>query len=238
MYTLNSMKKGSFVLLFWCAVQVGYAQIHELGVFVGGSNTISDIGATRFVYANSSAVGAVYKWNLTTRYALRASFKTSKLKSYDYYSSDLSRFRRFLTVDNPIYEFSAGFEFNFFDFNLHDDDLEFTPYFFTGVNYFQYDLMTLNDLTQEVIKYDSDQTFAIPAVVGIKGNISSVFVVGIEAGIRYTFTDNIDGSNPIGEFENNDFLKHGALYNNDWYVFTGFTLSFTFGRLPCYCKEK
>lgn len=232
------MKKGFFILLFWFCAFNGSAQIHELGIFAGGSNTIADVGNTRFVYANSAATGIVYKWNFTTRYALRASFKTSKLKSYDYYSNDISRFRRFITVDNPIYEFSAGFEFNFFDFNLHDDDLEFTPYFFTGVNYFQHDLQTVNDITQEVVKYDGDQTFALPAIVGIKGNISSVFVVGFEVGVRYTFTDNLDGSNPVGQFQNNSFLKHGALYNNDWYVFTGFTLSFTFGRLPCYCKEK
>lgn len=225
-------------MLFWCCALKGNAQIHELGIFAGGSNTISDIGDTRFVNANSAATGIVYKWNLTTRYALRASFTTSKLKSYDYYSGDISRFRRFLTVDNPIYEFSTGFEINFFDFNLHDDDIEFTPYFFTGINYFQHDLQTINDLTQEVVKYDGDQTFAIPAIVGVKGNISSVFVVGFEVGIRYTFTDNLDGSNPVGQFQTNSYLKHGALYNNDWYVFTGFTLSFTFGRLPCYCKEK
>ena len=112
------MKKGFFVLLFWICASTGNAQIHELGIFAGGSNTISDIGDTRFVYANSPATGVIYKWNLTTRYALRASFKASKLKSYDYYSKDLSRFRRFITVDNPIYEFSAGFEFNFFDFQV------------------------------------------------------------------------------------------------------------------------
>ena len=25
--------------------------------------------------------------------------------------------------------------------------------------------------------------------------------------------------------------------NNDWYIFSGITISFTFGDLPCYCKE-
>ena len=33
-------------------------------------------------------------------------------------------------------------------------------------------------------------------------------------------------------------VKHGELYNNDWYVFTGLALSYTFGRQPCYCKER
>jgi hypothetical protein len=47
-------------------------------------------------------------------------------------------------------------------------------------------------------------------------------------------TDNLDGSDPIEEFE---FAKFGNIQNNDWYIFSGITISFTFGDLPCYCKE-
>ena len=219
---------------------MGFSQIHEMGMFLGGSNTISDLGSTHFIYANSPAFGLIYKWNLTTRYALRASFITSKLKSSDYYANDLSRFNRFFEVDNKVFEFSAGMEVNFFDFDLHNQDREFSPYFFTGINYFQYQLFTIrNSLSSiEVNKYDSALEFSIPAIVGIKFSINNSFVLSFETGIRYSLTDNIDGSNPIGQFENDIQVKHGELYNNDWYVFTGIALSYTFGRQPCYCKER
>ena len=52
-------------------------------------------------------------------------------------------------------------------------------------------------------------------------------VLSFETGFRYSLTDNIDGSNPIGQFENDLQVKHGELYNNDWYVFTGLALSYT-----------
>ena len=219
---------------------IGFSQIHEMGMFLGGSNTISDLGSTHFVYANSPAFGLIYKWNLTTRYALRASFITSKLKSSDYYANDLSRFNRFFEVDNKVFEFSAGMEVNFFNFDLHNQDREFSPYFFTGINYFQYQLFTVrNGLSSiDVNKYDSALEFSIPAIVGIKFSINNSFVLSFETGIRYSLTDNIDGSNPIGQFENDIQVKHGELYNNDWYVFTGIALSYTFGRQPCYCKER
>ncbi|MAW09149.1 MAG: hypothetical protein CMC23_03145 [Flavobacteriaceae bacterium] len=219
---------------------IGFSQIHEMGMFLGGSNTISDLGSTHFIYANSPAFGLIYKWNLTTRYALRASFITSKLKSSDYYANDLSRFNRFFEVDNKVFEFSAGMEVNFFDFDLHNQDREFSPYFFTGINYFQYQLFTVrNGLSSiDVNKYDSALEFSIPAIVGIKFSINNSFVLSFETGIRYSLTDNIDGSNPIGQFENDIQVKHGELYNNDWYVFTGIALSYTFGRQPCYCKER
>ncbi len=219
---------------------MGFSQIHEMGMFLGGSNTISDLGSTHFIYANSPAFGLIYKWNLTTRYALRASFITSKLKSSDYYANDLSRFNRFFEVDNKVFEFSAGMEVNFFNFDLHNQDREFSPYFFTGINYFQYQLFTIrNGLSSiDVNKYDSALEFSIPAIVGIKFSINNSFVLSFETGIRYSLTDNIDGSNPIGQFENDIQVKHGELYNNDWYVFTGIALSYTFGRQPCYCKER
>ena len=219
---------------------MGFSQIHEMGMFLGGSNTISDLGSTHFIYANSPAFGLIYKWNLTTRYALRASFITSKLKSSDYYANDLSRFNRFFEVNNKVFEFSAGMEVNFLDFDLHNQDREFSPYFFTGINYFQYQLFTIrNGLSSiDVNKYDSALEFSIPAIVGIKFSINNSFVLSFETGIRYSLTDNIDGSNPIGQFENDIQVKHGDLYNNDWYVFTGIALSYTFGRQPCYCKER
>ena len=96
-----------------------------MGMFLGGSNTISDMGSTHFIYSNSPAFGLIYKWNLTTRYALRASFISSTLKSSDYYANDMSRFNRFFEVNNNVVEFSAGMEVNFFDFNLHDQDRNF-----------------------------------------------------------------------------------------------------------------
>ena len=64
-------------------------------------------------------------------------------------------------------------------------------------------------------------------------------MVSLETGIRYALTDNLDGSNPItGEFQNDTFAKHGSKYNKDWHVFTGLSFSYTFGQIPCYCKER
>ena len=71
------------------------AQIHELGFFAGGSNTIADIGPTNFIYANSPVFGLIYKGLLLPLCNSKCFIKTSTLKNNDVYSSDLSRFRRF-----------------------------------------------------------------------------------------------------------------------------------------------
>ena len=48
-------------------------------------------------------------------------------------------------------------------------------------------------------------------------DINNSFILSFETGIRYSLTYNIDGSNPIGQFENDIQVKHGELYINDWY---------------------
>ncbi|MNL28629.1 hypothetical protein D3C87_1502800 [compost metagenome] len=71
--------------------------------------------------------------------------------------------------------------------------------------------------------------------LGIKSNITPHFIIGAEVGARYTFTDDLDGSNPSND--NLKSLRFGNLNNNDWYVFSGITLTYTFGQKPCYCAE-
>jgi hypothetical protein len=233
------MKRIFLLSLFLILPLISTAQMHEVGFFLGGSNSIGDIGSRKFINTKSPAFGLVYKYNITTRYSFRGSFSYSKIENRNFFTNDLNRFLTFLSATNQILEFSGGIEFNFFDFNLHDQDLDFSPYVYLGLNYFQYDLFyTDQNSPLSPVKYSDDLEFAIPLVIGAKAKLSEQFVLSFEVGARYTFTDNLDGSNPVNEFENNPNLKHGALYNNDWYMFTGLTLSFTFGRLPCYCKEK
>ncbi len=71
-------------------------------------------------------------------------------------------------------------------------------------------------------------------VLGYKTNISNHLILAAEIGARYTFSDELDGSVPDGEFR--EQLSFGNTNNNDWYMFTGITLTYTFGRRPCYCN--
>jgi hypothetical protein len=121
-----------------------------------------------------------------------------------------------------------------FDFNLHEAlKRKTTPYVFSGLSYFIYDeLFVLNGETR---KDYSEGSLAIPMVVGIKSNLIQNFVIGVEVGARYTFTDNLDGSNPKNE--NLATLKFGNINSNDWYFFSGITITYTFGEKPCYCAE-
>ncbi|MBF0694343.1 MAG: hypothetical protein IR153_04730 [Flavobacterium sp.] len=219
-----------FVLISFCQVN---AQINELGIFLGGSNFVGDVGKTDYIAPNELAFGILYKWNRSPRHAYRISYTQSQVSGNDADSDVAGRNLRGYRFENSLKELSVGFEFNFFDFNLHELDRKITPYVYSGVSYFFYDELYVLDGATE--KDDTTSALAIPMTVGIKSNITPSLVLGFEVGARYTFTDNIDGSHP--KEDSYESLRFGKMNSNDWYVFTGFTLTYTFGEKPCYCAE-
>jgi len=210
------------------------AQINEIGVFLGGSNFIGDVGKTNYVSPNEVALGILYKWNKSPRHSYRFSYTQSSITGNDLESNVPGRVQRGYSFKNNIKELSAGLEFNFFDFNLHETlKKKITPYVYSGLSYFAYDeLYVFNGETR---KDTTERTVAIPMTVGVKSNILENFVIAFEVGTRLTFTDNLDGSLPKNSTL--EPLKFGNINSKDWYVFTGFTITYTFGEKPCYCKE-
>ena len=228
------MKKS--LVLFFCLIfqSILNAQIHEIGVFLGGSNYIGDVGKTNFVSPNELAFGILYKWNKSPRHSYRFSYTQSTISGNDLDSEVPGRYLRGYKFKNNIKEFSAGLEFDFFDFNLHEVlKRKITPYVYSGLSYFAYDeLYVINGETK---KDYTSSTFAIPMTVGVKTNLFENIILGIEVGTRYTFTDNVDGSLPKNKILSP--LKFGNIISKDWFVFTGFTITDTFGDKPCYCAD-
>jgi len=225
--------KKIFLFIFILGLTKLNAQIHEVGVFLGGSNYIGDVGKTNYVNPNELAFGFLYKWNKSPRHAWRISYTQSKITANDLDSKVSGRYKRGYNFENNIKEISAGLEFNFFDFNLHEFGTKVTPYVYTGLCYTNYDeLYVLNGETKKDINHG---TFAIPMTVGVKTNITKEWILGFEVGARYTMTDNLDGSLPKNA--NLEPLKFGNINSKDWYVFSGFTLTYTFGEKPCYCAD-
>ncbi|RDI54815.1 hypothetical protein IQ02_01563 [Flavobacterium glaciei] len=206
------------------------AQIHEIGVFLGGSNFIGDIGPTSYIAPNEPAFGLLYKWNKSPRHSYRFSYTQSEITSSDLDSNEASRNQRGYQFENDLKEVSLGLEFNFFDFNLHESSTKITPYVASGLNYFFGKYTLTNTITDQTVdgRTETRKSIAIPMIVGIKSNITPRLVLALETGARYTLTDNIDGS-----FNQN----FGNINNNDWYVFSGVTLLYTFGNKACYCAE-
>lgn len=227
------MKKYLLVIIALCT-SLAYAQINEIGVFAGGSNYVGDIGNTQYIHPNDYALGLLYRWNKSPRHAYRFSITTSQLKAKDSDSPNFARQERNVSFNTNLTELSAGMEFNFLNFNLHELTTKVTPYVYSGLSYSFYKASYFDNYKKQHF-LDTQRTLAIPIVLGIKTTLTPKMVLGFEVGARYSFADDIDGSNPVKQ-EYSKF-RFGNLNSNDWYVFSGFVLTYTFGEKPCYCTD-
>lgn len=209
------------------------AQIHEIGVFLGGSNFIGDVGATTFIAPNKLAFGGIYKWNRSRRHSYRVSGIFSQIEGKDNNSNDPSRIERNFEFENSLIEISAGMEFTFFEYNLHASGPQATPYLYSGIVFAKKDNFYLDPNTGSKVNDNSSFVYGIPLVMGYKTTIFRQLILAIEIGARYTFSDNIDGSLPQS---GDKTLGFGNKNNKDWYTFTGATLTYTFGKNPCFCN--
>jgi len=229
------MKYFAIVVIFFISIFASQSQTYEIGGIVGGANYIGDVGPTNYISPNDLAIGGILRWNRSDRHSFRFTAMFAGLKSDDLDSEEQRRKERGLSFKNRVIELAAGIEYTFWEFDVHSSKTQFAPYLYTGLTYFNYESLYL-DRNNQLKKYGNDWAFAIPMVVGYKTTAIRHVVLGFEIGARYTFTDNLDGSNPTGDKEDQPSLKFGNINSNDWYVFTGINITFSFGRQPCYCN--
>jgi hypothetical protein len=226
------MRHLNLLIISLLTLQLSFSQINEIGVFGGGSNFIGDVGATDYISPNAPTIGLLYKWNRSPRHSWRASIIYSDLVASDIDSDDFRRVSRNYSFNSNLLEFSAGMEFTFLDFNLHTGKPVATPYLYTGISVARHDNhFFLNGV--QTSENSKSWTYGIPMVLGFKMRLIGNFIFGMEVGARYTFSDEIDGSVPDADFRQQ--FRFGNINNNDWYTFTGITLTYTFGQNPCYC---
>ena len=228
------MRYFLFILTVILTVKTASAQTYEIGVFAGGSNFIGDVGSTKYINPSQPVIGGIFKWNRSARHSFRFSFLYTELKGEDSKSDDPRRKERGYSFNNHIIEASLGLEFTFWEFNLHSDKTNSVPYLYTGITVARHDNFHFSSSGTFVNDNTSSFAYGIPMVLGYKTQIADSFILAAEIGARYTFSDEIDGSVPDNE-ETIDQFSFGNVNNNDWYVFTGLTLTYTFGETPCYC---
>ncbi len=229
--TIFMMKKLFVTYLFLFISTVTFAQINELGVFLGGSNYIGDIGSTKYIWPNNYAVGGIYKWNMHPHYSIRATYTYAKITGNDSNSNNSFRKHRGLSFTNTTHEFAAGIEYNFFKYNLSKIGHTQTPYIIVEASIAK--MSVSNGFVGGNIL-----TYSIPFGLGYKTRLTQNIGIAIETSFRYTFRDDIDGY-PFQELDSDGNPPPGENIqinpnNNDWYVFTGITLVYAFGREGCY----
>ncbi|PHQ56153.1 MAG: hypothetical protein COC16_03825 [Lutibacter sp.] len=224
------MKKLVLLITLTCVTITSKAQINELGFFVGGSNYIGDIGSEYYLKPTNFMGGIIYKWNMNPRVALRGSFTYAQISANDIDATNSARKMRGIEFNNSIKELAIGVEFSYFEYNLDDYQKTYTPYLLFEIAAFNYNVVeSESPIGSKQYQYSSKTSFAIPFGIGFKTKLYRDFALAVEIRARYTFEDSIDYNN-----SKIDSLTFGNPTSNDWYMLTGISLVYTFGRPACY----
>jgi hypothetical protein len=198
-------------------------QEYEIGVSLGGTNYVGDIGATNYIYPNKLAGNVFLKYNYNPRIALKATFSYLPIAGNDAKADTDFRQNRGLIFSNVIEELALGLEFNFYEYELSSEDKSWTPYILAELAVFNYKVFRKETL-------ENRTAFAVPLGIGLKSKLFGNFAFSLDTKFRYTFKDDLD-------FVSENSLDYPIEGNsNDWYMFTGVSLIYTFGRPACYTK--
>jgi hypothetical protein len=221
------MKNCILLLILISFSNVTLGQMYEVGISVGGSNYVGDIGRTSYLYPNKIGGAAFFKYNKNPRMALRATYSYLPITANDIDADTDFRRDRGLNFKNTINELAVGLEYNFYEYDLSTPGKTWTPYILLEFAAFNYKYIT-SEPQPDQYEYNSKNSFAIPFGVGFKSKLSGSLAFALETKFRYTFEDDLDFNN-----EKIAKLNFGGT-GNDWYMFTGFSLIYTFGRPACY----
>lgn len=227
------MKKHIATILFlFSCLSNAFTQVNEVGFLLGGANLIGDVGSDFYLIPKKISGGVVLKHNLNPRVAIRGNYNFIKLANDDEKATNLYRKAMGRKFENTLHEFGVGIEFNFLEFNVAEVQNYYSPYILlqlAGISY-----KTANAVSSEgkVTNFKTNFSATIPVGLGFKGRLYERINFAVESAIRFTFTDELDYS--TNKFTVLNFGGNG----NDHYVFTGVSLTYTFGRPACYTPRE
>ena len=237
------MTRKIILLIFFFSTMHIFSQDNEIGIFAGGSNYIGDVGPTTYISpfsynASTNYVGGViFRKNFNERISARAKLNYSKIGSSDNWPQTVDyRKERGKYFKNRIVEIGLGIDFNFFEFDVYESSLQMTPYISTGISFFEYDPLKYDKSESMATQYGDATSISIPITLGYKIKPLKDFIVAFEITANHSFTDNLDGSRPDKKFLiSTDYF--GSTLSKDWYVFSGISITYLFGKKKCYCPN-
>lgn len=197
----------------------------EFGLLLGRAYYIGELNPETHLGngVGSLSYGALFRYNLNERYALKLNLNRTKLTGSDVSTDLLFNKSRKAEFETNLTDLSANIEFNFLPYKLGDRTKPFTPYLFTGFSYYWYDpSTTINSSEVVTSEANKGRGLAFAFGPGIKLNLGRKMSLTFEWGFRKTSNDLIDGLPNVYE----DFYEQGKKYDNDWYVISAFMLTY------------
>lgn len=203
-------------------------QFLEFGLGSGIITYNGDLN-TSFNFSSPSPGGSfICRFNLNNTISTRVGIMVGQISGSDTQAEDILSSTRGERFNTQLGEVSGCVEYYFIDYQTQYDQLKMSPYLFVGAGLFTY--ATSGKNASSVFEP------SIPFGIGLRKLIgrNHATAMGIEFGMRKTFTDNID--NISGGDPNIKNFMYGDRYSNDWFHYLG--LSFSFITYPVRCPYR
>lgn len=184
-----------------------FAQRHEIGIQLGTSNLVGDIGKTKYLnpFPNNldnisnegiPFYGAImYRMNFNPYQSLRFRFAYNHVQFNDKYAQEYYRQNRGYSDTNSVYELSAIFDYNFLPVNDEQRSM-LSPYIFGGLSglfFSNTQITAVNDFNRDAsgnaITPTSDEDFNTNFTYGKRATKFSV-AIPFGVGLKYKFNYN------------------------------------------------
>ncbi|MEL6923667.1 MAG: DUF6089 family protein [Bacteroidota bacterium] len=210
------------------------AQNLEGGIFLGTSHYSGDLVPTQLPdFSQTGFAGGFFlRHHINPKLAVRTNLLVGSIAGDD--NNFTERAFRGFNFKSTLMEASLNLEWSLLGKPRFNSDGSFhkgwSPYLFAGIggNYTNPDVdYNTNDISQDLLaRTQEDQTslsskfnVAFPIGGGLKFDLNEKLTFGVEAGLRPTMSDLLDGVSQSGNPD-----------ANDWYGFGGITLSGRFGK--------
>ena len=234
------MKKHIISLMFLFVININcYSQFIEPGISIGLNSYSGDLKRGYSPFPGEIGLEVFNRFNISSHQSFKISYKRGALKGKELINDALSA-NRDMSFKSKISEISGKIEYNFLDYFDEVSKLDFTPYLFFGIG-----ATILKNVEERKNVLDNKELFInIPFGLGFKYLINKRFSLAFELEIKKTFNDNLDymsgantkNINSITGLNFNNSIKnfqYGSGNDNDFYYFTGISISYIFYRIPC-----
>ncbi|BDD11110.1 hypothetical protein FUAX_35420 [Fulvitalea axinellae] len=217
-----------------------FGQKHEIGIGGGIVNYTGDLQQSYRLKYSSPGINAFYRRNVSDAWSFRFQLLLGQIREADAEPYDSFAFKRSAAFSDYFYEASVMAEYTFFDYKSGRGFMDFSPYLFGGIGVMGYTGNSIwrqrnEDTGAWEGKKESHGQIALPTIpfgVGVKYSLNPRFELGIEFGARKVFTDELDNISGLRASDGSSY-GHGNPETDDWYYFTGITVSYTFFKVPC-----
>ncbi len=202
---------------------------YEMGTILGASTYLGDANPKNPFLYPGVAGGLLFRYNLSTQWALKANILGGTLSGDTNYSGNHFPENRHDTFKRAVLDVGAQVEFHFFRFGTERTYLgtrPYTPYLFTGAG--------VTMATGEKPLYGIN----VPLGFGFKYTFNNRMNIGAEASMRKLFRDDLDATKAHPEWSlNAPFgIESSPLKNQDWYALALIYITWDFGLQEDPCR--